>query len=103
MKANEINWKTTFNSPLTTVELKGHYKVQMSWGMCLPSTPSQARYFIKSGSRIASLNNVDVDRVESILNAAGFEGEYRYTKSKQSVQLRNQEDLATALKVKFNI
>lgn len=80
-----------------------HYKFLMELGRVFPTTAPQSRYFINNNLKLDVLNRDDVDRVESLLNEFGFEGDYRYTTRKHWVRLVNHEDLYTALKLKYNI
>lgn len=103
MKANEIIWSEKDNFIFNTNEHTGQYKFIMSLGRRLPATKAQAKHFVKEGICLDVLNNVDVDRVEKILNDAGFVGDYRFTKSKRWVRLQNNGDLHEAIKAKFEL
>ena len=74
----------------------------MELGRVFPTTAPQSRYFINSNLKLDVLNRDDVDRVESLLNEFGFEGDYKYTKNKHWVRPVNHEDLYRALKLKYN-
>ena len=102
MKANEINWSETATYFFNANEYKGHYKFIMGLGCCFPATKAQAKHFVKEGICLDVLNNMDVDKVEKVLNEAGFVGEYKFTKSKTWVRLQNNGDLHKALRVKFD-
>ena len=95
---------TVDGSELNTREYaaREHYKFLRSIGRGLPSTPAQAKHFVSRPS-MDILNMDDVQRIEAIMNAAGFEGRYQYTKSGRWVRLLNSEYLAKAIKVKFGI
>lgn len=101
MKSNEIIWNEKDNFVFNTKESTGQYKFVMGFGRRLPATKAQAKHFVKEGICLDVLNNIDVERVEKILNDAGFVGEYQYTKSKRWVRLQNNGDLHKAIRVKF--
>lgn len=101
MKATEIQWTSKENYYFSTTEHTGHYKFLMSMGRYFPCNKNQAIFFVKNRIVLSVLNSKDVEKVESVLNEAGLEGDYRYTKSNIWVRLQNHEDLYKALRVKF--
>lgn len=102
MKATEIKLKAEgFNMSANTYAGKSHYKLTMKIGRVFPSTPAQAKFFIKEQVSLSVLNADDVQKVEALLNKYGFEGEYKSTKSKTWVRLQNNEDLYKALKSEY--
>ena len=103
MKASELNLKKKgYNFNCNTKKAGCHYKFLMRFGRCFPYTQAQAKYFISEGICLDVLNADDVELVEAILNKHGFEGDYKFTKSKIWVRLQNNNDLHTALKLEFN-
>ena len=80
-----------------------HYKCLMRLGRIFPSTRAQANFFVSEGVLLDVLNGDDVEKVESLLNKHGFEGNYKSTKSKIWGRLQNHKDLQKALKLEFNI
>lgn len=103
MKASELNLKKDgYNFNCNTYKAGSHYKFIMRLGRCFPSTQAQAKYFISEGICLDVLNGDDVEKVEAILNKHGFEGDYKFTKSKTWVRLQNNSDLHKALKLEFN-
>ena len=103
MKASELNLKKDgYNFNCNTYQAGSHYKFIMSLGRCFPSTQAQAKYFIYEGICLDVLNGDDVEKVEAILNKHGFEGDYKFTKSRIWVRLQNNSDLHKALKLEFN-
>lgn len=102
MKANEIIWSEKETYLFNTKEFTGHYKAIMDFGRCFPATKAQAKYFVKSGICLDVLNNMDVEKIENVLNEAGLIGYYQYTKSKHWVRLLNNSDLHKALKLKYD-
>ena len=86
-----------------TYKAGSHYTGVMTLGRVLPSTAAQARYFLHKGIVLDVLNSKDVEIVESLLNKHGFEGDYKYTKSKSWVRLQNTDDLSSAIKAEFSI
>lgn len=101
MRANEINWNEKVSYYFSANEYKGRYKFIMGMGRCFPITKAQAKYFVKEGICLDVLNNMDVEKIEKVLNDAGFVGEYKFSKSKTWVRLQNNSDLHKAIKVKF--
>jgi hypothetical protein len=103
MKASELQLKKDgYNFNCNTREGRSHYKFVMSLGRCFPSTRAQAKYFVSEGICLSVLNGDDVEKVEAILNKHGFEGDYKFTKSKTWVRLQNHNELYKALKLEFN-
>ena len=103
MKASELNLKKDgYNFNCNTYKAGSHYKFIMRLGRCFPSTQAQAKYFISEGICLGVLNGDDVEKVEAILAKHGFEGDYKFTKSKNWVRLQNNSDLQKALKLEFN-
>ena len=104
MKAHELNLKKDgYFFSCNPQPAKSHYKFTMRIGRCFPSTKAQAKYFVSQGICLDVLNFEDVEKVESILNKHGFEGDYKYTKSKTWVRLQNFTDLHKALKKEFSV
>lgn len=104
MKATEVNLeKSGYNFSCSTYLARSHYKLLMRLGQVFPNTKAQARYFCQNQINLNVLNKEDVDLVEGILNKYGFEGKYKYTKSKSWVRLLNMTDLHKALKLHFNL
>jgi hypothetical protein len=102
MKSTEINLKKDgYNFNCNTYPARSHYKFIMSLGRALPSTKAQAKFFLKEGINIGVLNSKDVETIEALLNKHGFEGKYKYTKSKTWVRLINQQDLQDALRREY--
>lgn len=103
MKANQISLEAQSFIFNTNERKEGqHYTFLMKLGRVLPTTRSQAMFFVKNNLQLSVLNIVDVQRVEAILNEFGFEGEYKYTKNNRWVRLVNFEDLHKALRIKYN-
>ena len=67
--------------------------------MCI----AQEKFFISKGICLDVLNAKDVELLEQFFNKYGFEGKYRYTKSKTFVRLQNNLDLYNAIKIAFNL
>jgi hypothetical protein len=104
MKATEINLKKDgFNFNCNTYPARSHYRFTMRLGCVFPTTRAQAKYFITEDIWLDVLNGDDVETVESMLVKHGFEGDYRFTKSKKWVRLQNQIDLHEALKKEYNL
>ena len=104
MKANELNLeKEGYNFNCNIVKKRSHYTFLMTLGRCFPTTRNQAKYFVKNQIVLDVLNYEDVEMIEKLLNKYGFEGDYKYTKSKYWVRLRNHDDLYKALKLEFNL
>ena len=104
MKTSEFRLKKDgYNFNCDTRKARQHYQLHMSIGSVFPSTPPQARYFISKGICLGVLNGEDVETVETLLNKHGFEGDYKFTKSKTWVRLQNNVDLHTALKLEYNL
>ncbi len=92
------------NFIFNTLECKAgqHYTYLMKLGRILPTTKSQAKFFVTNGCKLDVLNIVDVQRVEALLNETGLEGDYKYTKNNHWVRLVNIEALYEALRKKYN-
>jgi hypothetical protein len=104
MKFTELDLKKDgYNFNCNTYKSGSHYKFIMRLGRCFPSTKAQAKYFISQGVCLDVLNYDDVETIESILNKHGFQGDYKFTKSKTWVRLQNNIDLHRALKLEFSI
>lgn len=103
MKAQQISLETQ-NFIFNTNERKAgqHYTFLMKLGRILPSTKHQARYFVNNNCTLGVLNSVDLQRVEALLNEAGLEGDYKYTKNNHWVRLTNVEALYEAFRKKYN-
>lgn len=104
MKAQDIELKQNhflFNT--STLPARSHYKFFMRTGQLLPATKAQAKYFISAGCCLNILTMDDVINLEDIYNKYGFQGDYRYTKSKRWVRLNNQLDLHEAIAKKFSL
>ncbi|MFN9113672.1 MAG: hypothetical protein ACK5XN_26685 [Bacteroidota bacterium] len=114
MEIKETITRTSFSAAELTLTLDGyrlntleyapreHYKFIRSIGRGLPSTAAQARHFVAKPN-MDVLNMDDVHAIEAIMNAAGLQGRYQYTKSGRWVRLVNSCDFAKAIKVKFGI
>lgn len=104
LKANELSLpETQYTISMNTYSPKSHYKFLMGLGRVFPNTPTQAKYFISKGICLDVLNSTDVKLLEQFLNKYGFEGKYRYTKSKTFARLQNNLDLHRAIKIAFGI
>ena len=104
MKASEIILEAQNFIFNTNERRRGqHYKYLMDLGRILPTTKSQARYFVVNRCKFDVLNIVDVDRVEAIFSEFGGAGEYKYTDSRRWVRLVNVEAFYDVLKVKYNL
>jgi hypothetical protein len=104
MKATELNLENVnYNMSCNTVKCGQHYKFTMRLGRMFPTTKAQAVYFASQGICLGALNANDVDMIEKLMNKHGFEGDYKYTKSKVWVRLKNNDDLIKAIKLEFNI
>jgi hypothetical protein len=104
MKSSQITFKgesTTTTSSAMTMPHGSHYKFLMGLGRVLPSTTAQARHFLSKGLGLDVLNSKDVEVVEVLLNKHGFEGDYKYTKSKNWVRLQNVIYLHEALQREY--
>lgn len=103
MKQREIEWQETSYLPHSAnVYPSGKpYKRQMMVGRVFPITKAQAMAFVQMGCLLDSLNSVDVDVVERLLNKHGLSGEYRYVCCKQFVKLTNNSMLDIALKKEY--
>ena len=103
MKAQQVNLESQ-NFIFSTNERQAgqHYTFHMKLGLILPTTLAQAKFFVKNKCQLDVLNIVDVQRVEALLNEAGLEGDYKYTKSNRWVRLVNIEALYEALRKKYN-
>ena len=105
MKSNELvempNVKFTMS--VNFYPANSHYKQTMLLGRAFPTTATQARFFISKGICLDVLTRQDVELLEIFLNKHGFEGKYRYTKSKSFARLQNGYDLFLALKKEFEI
>lgn len=103
MKAQQINLESQDFIFNTNERQAGqHYTFLMKLGRILPTTPAQAKFFINNECKLDVLNIVDVQRVEALLNEAGLEGDYKYTKNNHWVRLVNIEALYEALRKKYN-
>ncbi len=89
----------TFNA--NTYPARSHYKSLMYMGRVFPTTKAQAMLFVNNGLNLSVLNSKDVEVVEEMLNKHGFEGNYKYTKSRTWVRLQNGTDLIAALKAEY--
>ena len=105
MKANELVEMPNdrFTMSVNFYPAKSHYKQIMLLGRAFPTTATQARFFISKGICLDVLTRQDVKFLESFLNKHGFEGKYRYTKSKSFARLQNGHDLLLALKKEFEL
>jgi len=104
MKTKDINLKKdNFNFSCKSFPAKSHYKFIMTLGRAFPITKAQARYFVSENISLDVLNADDVEKVEFMLNKHGFEGNYKWTKSKTWVRLVNQSDLHESFKKEFNL
>lgn len=104
MKSSELKLKKDgYKFNCKSYKAGSHYKALMLLGRLLPCTQPQAKYFISNKVQLSVLNGDDVEKLESVLNKHGFEGSYKYTKSKTWVRIQNHEDLYKALKLEFNI
>lgn len=105
MKANELVEMPNdrFTMSVNFYPAKSHYKQTMLLGRAFPTTATQARFFISKGVCLDVLTRQDVELLERFLNKHGFEGKYRYTKSKLFARLQNDYDLHLALKKEFGL
>jgi hypothetical protein len=105
MKANELVEMPNdrFTMSVNFYPAKSHYKQTMLLGRAFPTTATQARFFISKGVCLDVLTRQDVELLERFLNKHGFEGKYRYTKSKLFARLQNGYDLHLALKKEFGL
>lgn len=104
MKAKDLNLpEANYTMSCNTYPPKSHYREAMRNGHVFPTSVTQAKYFIASGSCLDLLNSQDVAIIELLLNKHGLEGEYQYTKSKTWVRLVNDRALEDALKKEYNI
>lgn len=104
MKANELNLpEVRYTMSMNIYPPKSHYKFVMGLGRVFPNSIAQAKFFISKGIHLDVLNAKDVSLLENFLNKYGFEGKYKYTKSKQFVRLVNWLDLEQALKIAYNL
>lgn len=102
MKASDINLKQVGYNMSCNIHPKGtNYKESMNRGNAFPCSKAQARYFNSNKLTLDAMNGYDVLRAEQMLNKHGFEGKYRYTKSKSWVRLQNHDDLRAALKKEY--
>lgn len=101
MKANEILWVNVNDYYFSAKERAGQYKWYMKLGGVFPTTKAQAKYFIEEHIELEVLNNKDVERIESMLNKYGYQGEYKFTRSKEWVRLVNYNDLYSSLKSEY--
>ena len=102
MKAQELKLeKKGYTMSVNTYPARSHYKSLMTMGKVLPSTKAQAKFFLSYGVCMDVLNFDDVQIIESLLNKHGFEGDYKFTKSKSWVRLQNNNDLHEAIKKEF--
>lgn len=104
LKASELTLPNAgYTMSMNIYPPKSHYKFTMRLGRAFPNTSAQAKYFISKGICLDVLNSTDVKLLEQFLNKYGFEGKYRYTKSKTFVRLQNDLDLYNAIKIAFNL
>ena len=105
-KANELNLPID-GFYLSTKEFppRSHIRDILILGRAFPTTKAQAAAFIRYGSYFDFLNMDDVLHIEEFINQYGFEGMYRYTKSKQNVRasITTQSDFIASLKVHFGL
>lgn len=100
MKNSELELETVNYTMSANIHAaKSHYKFVMRLGRAFPSTKEQAKYFLSSGAfmNMDVLNWLDVQIIEKLLTKHGFEGDYKYTKSKTWVRIVNTEDLKAAI------
>lgn len=100
MKANEVKLEG-INMVNFNAKPGSHYKIAMHMGRVFPSTRAQAIEFIRSGAVLNVLCGKDVEMIEKFLNKHGYQGEYRYTKSRAFVRLQNNRDLYKAIASEF--
>lgn len=104
LKASELTLPDAgYTMSMNIYPPKSHYKFTMRLGRAFPNTSAQARYFEQKGICLDVLNSKDVVLLEQFLNKYGFEGKYKYTKSKNFVRLQNHLDLHKAIKIAFNL
>lgn len=104
MKAIELNLERNgYNFTCITKKSGSHYKFLMRLGRVFPSTRAQAKYFVSQQVSLDALNMDDVETIETLLKKHSFEGNYKYTKSKNWVRLQNNNNLYEALKLEFNL
>jgi hypothetical protein len=100
MKKSELNL-TKQGFMFSCKQFAGHYKSIMKLGRCFPSSKAQANFFISIGVHFDAMNYDDVEFIENILNKYGYNGNYKYTKSKNWVKLQNMNDLYTVVKLMY--
>ena len=98
MKASEINI-THKESCLASYGSREHYAHLLYNGSFWPTTKSQKKRFISENYGLGILGMKDINKVESLLNEHGFEGNYKKTKSGTWAKLTNQDDLVKAMKM----
>lgn len=105
MYADQIQWPKldTFSFSANVRPARAHYKFAMGLGRVFPTTRAQAKHFVVSGACLDVLNNVDVERVEELLNKYGIRGCYQYTKSRRWVRMTNDWQLRECLKKEYNL
>ena len=104
LKANELTLpEVRYTMSMNIYPPKSHYKFTMQLGRVFPNSIAQAKFFISKGICLDVLNAKDVELLEQFFNKYGFEGKYRYTKSKTFVRLQNNLDLYNAIKIAFNL
>ncbi len=107
MTATEIlNVIEVSKTPLHTVKFSSNYKKVIDEGKCLPSTKTQANYFVskfKNGLQFNVLNNIDVITIEKLLNKYDLKGSYVENKNRRLCRLKNTEALLTAIKKEWKI
>lgn len=105
MYAEHIKWQQldSYSFSANIKAPRSHYKFVMSLGRVFPSTRAQAQHYIESDACFDVLNNVDVERIEALMNKYGVKGTYQYTKSKQWVRLCNNWQFCECLKKEYDL
>jgi len=101
---NEIvkEGKVTDTNTLYETSKKGeHYSYRLEIGRLFPTTKTQAKAFVKGEYGLDMLGIGDVEKIEALLQKHGFQGKFKYTKSKRWVWLLNINDFRTALKKEY--
>lgn len=102
MKATEIKLEQTGYNMMHVQRKNGeHNDVVIRLGRLIPTLKAQALKVARSGIAPDVLNLNDVKLIEELMNEFGFEGDYKYTKSKTWVRLQNYGDWHKALKMKY--
>lgn len=102
MKATEIKLEQNGYNMMYVQKTKGeHNSLSITLGRLIPTHKAQALKVARAGISPDVLNMNDVRLIEEVMNEFGFEGRYKYTKSKSWVRLQNYTDWHSALKLKY--